>query len=190
MASDRQLLANRLNAQRSTGPRTFSGKARSRRNAFKHGLTARTIIANIEDRDAFASFSARIASSYQVTSPIHRELLDRLAALLWRLRRSQMIETGVFALQASQQNSFSQKALTESPAVISMRPREQIEDSLHGYGQRESVKALAITFLRASNINGDVLDRLTRYETALWRQAIQLMILLDRFTVTPPRCPD
>ena len=38
-ASAARVAANRRNAQLSTGPRTAEGKARSRRNALKHGLT-------------------------------------------------------------------------------------------------------------------------------------------------------
>jgi len=38
MTSQRKIEANRRNALRSSGPRTTAGKARSRRNAFKHGL--------------------------------------------------------------------------------------------------------------------------------------------------------
>ena len=39
MASNRQIKANRENAKRSTGPKTEAGKARSRRNALRHGLS-------------------------------------------------------------------------------------------------------------------------------------------------------
>ncbi len=39
MASQRQIEANRRNAQKSTGPKTQAGKARSRLNARKHGLS-------------------------------------------------------------------------------------------------------------------------------------------------------
>jgi hypothetical protein len=40
MASPRRVVANRRNAQRSTGPRSRDGKARARRNAWRHGLAA------------------------------------------------------------------------------------------------------------------------------------------------------
>ncbi|MHB2166335.1 hypothetical protein [Alsobacter sp. R-9] len=40
MASQKRIEANRRNAQRSTGPRSADGKARSRLNALKHGLSA------------------------------------------------------------------------------------------------------------------------------------------------------
>lgn len=39
MATDEQIAANRRNAQRSTGPKTLTGRTRSSRNAFRHGLT-------------------------------------------------------------------------------------------------------------------------------------------------------
>jgi hypothetical protein len=39
MASDKQIAANRANAQRSTGPRTAAGRAKSSRNAYRHGLS-------------------------------------------------------------------------------------------------------------------------------------------------------
>ena len=43
MASQRQISANRRNAQKSTGPRTVTGKARSRQNAQKHGLNTAVV---------------------------------------------------------------------------------------------------------------------------------------------------
>ena len=42
--SERKLRANRANARKSTGPRTAQGKAYSRRNALRHGLTSHTLL--------------------------------------------------------------------------------------------------------------------------------------------------
>jgi hypothetical protein len=39
MATEKQLAANRLNAMKSTGPRTAAGRRKSSRNAYRHGLS-------------------------------------------------------------------------------------------------------------------------------------------------------
>jgi hypothetical protein len=39
MASEKQVAANRRNAQKSTGPKTPSGKLRSSMNSYRHGLS-------------------------------------------------------------------------------------------------------------------------------------------------------
>jgi hypothetical protein len=44
MASDKQIAANRHNAMRSTGPRTRSGKARSRANSLRYGLLSKVLV--------------------------------------------------------------------------------------------------------------------------------------------------
>jgi hypothetical protein len=43
VATERQIAANRLNAQKSSGPKTVEGRARSAKNAITHGLSARQI---------------------------------------------------------------------------------------------------------------------------------------------------
>ena len=40
MATERQILANRANAKRSTGPKTIAGRSVSKRNALRHGLSS------------------------------------------------------------------------------------------------------------------------------------------------------
>jgi hypothetical protein len=40
MASEKQIAANRANAQKSRGPRSAGGKARASRNSTRHGLAA------------------------------------------------------------------------------------------------------------------------------------------------------
>jgi hypothetical protein len=61
--TSKQLVANRANAQRSTGPKSATGKARSRINAWKHGLTAATLVIGDEDPADFdrlrAAFEAK-----------------------------------------------------------------------------------------------------------------------------------
>src|SRR5712675_1993894 len=100
MTSFRQIEANRCNAIRSPGPNTEQGKRRSRRNAARHGLCAETVIQNVEDVDDYRAFEAAIIADYDAETAVERELVLRLASLLWRLRRATAIETELFRIQA------------------------------------------------------------------------------------------
>ena len=106
MTSFRQIEANRRNARKSTGPNTEEGKRRSRCNAVRHGLTAETVIAALEDAEDYKAFEAAITADYDAQSAVERELVLRLASLLWRLRRATTMETGLFEIQADDLNAF------------------------------------------------------------------------------------
>src|SRR5215470_20125797 len=100
MTTEKQILANRQNAERSTGPRTESGKRRSRRNAVRHGLKAETIIDSLEDAADYSAFERAIKSDYSPQTAIEGQLVSRLASLLWRLRRAVIVESGLLNIQA------------------------------------------------------------------------------------------
>ena len=98
MISIQRLEANRRNALRSTGPRTEDGKQRSRTNAIRHGLTAETVVGSLEDAQDYKAFEAAITADYDVDTAVARELVLRLASLLWRLRRANAIEADLFEI--------------------------------------------------------------------------------------------
>ena len=98
MSSLKQIEANRRNALKSTGPTTPEGKQRSRCNAVRHGLTAETVIAALEDSEDYEAFEAAVISDYDAESAVERELVLRLASVLWRLRRATGIETALFEI--------------------------------------------------------------------------------------------
>jgi hypothetical protein len=100
MTSLRQIESNRRNALRSTGPKTETGKQRSSQNAVRHGLTAETVIEPLEDPEDYKAFEQAITADYDAETAVERELVLRLASLLWRLRRSTLIETGLLQLQS------------------------------------------------------------------------------------------
>src|SRR5690242_9629400 len=100
MTSFKQIEANRRNARHSTGPITEDGKQRSRQNAVRHGLTAETVISALENADDYQAFEAAIIADYDAQSAVERELVLRLASLLWRIRRATTMETGLFEIQA------------------------------------------------------------------------------------------
>src|SRR5262249_4533387 len=120
MTSYRQIEANRRNALKSTGPRTEAGKQQSRRNALRHGLTAETVISAMEDAEDYKAFEAAITTDYDAQSAVERELVLRLASVLWRLRRATTMETGLFEIQAEHAHECGQsrKLVPNSGGVI------------------------------------------------------------------------
>src|SRR6266540_602091 len=106
MTSLRQFHANRRNALKSTGPVTTEGKEKSRCNAVRHGLTAESVIGLLEDAEDYKAFEAAIIADYDAQSAVERELVLRLASLLWRLRRATTMETGLFEIQAEHLHEF------------------------------------------------------------------------------------
>jgi hypothetical protein len=51
-------------------------------------LTAETVIDALEDAEGCAAFEMAVTADYDAQSAVERELVLRLASLLWRLRRS------------------------------------------------------------------------------------------------------
>src|ERR1700747_2444695 len=100
MTSLRQNESNPRHAVKSAGPRTETGKERSRRNAIRHGLTAETVIEILENVEDYQGFEANIIADYDAHTAVERELVLRLASLLWRIRRATGIETDLLRIQA------------------------------------------------------------------------------------------
>ena len=123
----------------------------SRQNAVRHGLTAETVVLPTEDAEDYQSFEAAIVLDYDAQSAVERELVLRLASLLWRLRRATAIETRLFELVSERQSE-------SEPASNQM---------------------IARCFLRLVRLEDGVFDRLNRYEAALWRQAGQTLFTLE-----------
>src|SRR5437763_8309450 len=125
MTSFRQIEANRRNAVRSTGPNTEEGKRRSRRNALRHGLCAETVIDIVEDIENFRAFEAAVIADYDAQTAVERELVLRLASLLWRLRRATSIETDLLRIQAeilrNRRDQTRSRPQPEPPQAIPLR---------------------------------------------------------------------
>src|SRR6516164_4291905 len=206
MTSIKQIEANRRNCLKSTGPKTDAGKRAARCNAVRHGLTAETVIGALEDAEDYKGFEAAITADYDAQSAVERELVLRLASLLWRLRRATIIETGLFEIQADHLSNFRRTH------QISPASREIVYALFNGNSDRQAAShrvanttetspasRLASTqgpvaadveltrcFLRLCNLPNYALDRLSRYEAALWRQAGQIVFALDNLDRRKP----
>ncbi len=97
MPSPAQYAANRLNAEKSTGPATPAGKVRSSLNALRHGLTSRVVVLPNEDLAAYQAFSREIVDSLHPQTPLERQFAQTVADNQWRINRIRSIEDGMLA---------------------------------------------------------------------------------------------
>ena len=101
MSSPARLAANRSNAQRSTGPRSVEGKARSSLNAVKHGLLSRQPLLADEDPAEYDVLRERLVEALSPDGAIEELLVDELLGVLWRLKRLRRVESALFTIGSS-----------------------------------------------------------------------------------------
>jgi hypothetical protein len=157
-------------------------------------LTAETVIGALEDAEDYRAFEATITADYDAQSAVERELVLRLASLLWRLRRATTMETGLFEIQADHLNgpgSYNTvQPVSRQLVYTRFEPRalvgaDEVPTSAEGFAKR--TVDFARCFLRLSNLPNHALDRLSRYEATLWRQVAQTVIALDALDRRKPQ---
>ena len=125
-------------------------------------------------------------SDYDAESAVERELVLRLASVLWRLRRATSIETALFESVTGEPDKFEHGS--SRPTLIeALSDRDQLhllatQRSNAAAGNELSFdvkKDIADGFLRLAALPTFALDRLSRYEHLLWRQARQIVFTLE-----------
>jgi hypothetical protein len=180
----------------------FARRRGSRRNA-----AAETVIGALEDAEDYKVFEAAIIADYDAQSAVERELVLRLASLLWRLRRATAMETGLLDIQAEHLNAVreARRLHPDSRQVIyamfGVVDEAGAERNLESPGIMKQATTtpgsgpnpdhavvptadLARCYLRLANLPNYALDRLSRYEVALWRQ-VGLMLFCARCFRSP-----
>ncbi len=186
MSSLKQIEANRRNALKSTGPVTEEGKERSRCNAVRHGLTAETVIVSLEDVEDYEAFEAAVIADYDADTAVQRELVLRLASILWRLRRSTAIESALFEAMAADRPSPATSNAAAAKVIAISNRRTAPTTCAVTYSAENALdefvcapEDLARAFIRLTAHGAFPLDRLSRYEHTLWRQARQIILTLN-----------
>src|SRR3954465_12681359 len=96
MSSQQQIEANRLNAQKSTGPSTPEGRAAVSLNSLKYGLYAETLILPGEDPAAFEALLDRLDAEHQPITLTEETFVSQIAMATWRRARIQRMEAAFY----------------------------------------------------------------------------------------------
>jgi len=165
------------------------------------------VVEILEDAEDYKGFEANIIADYDARTAVERELVLRLASLLWRIRRATGIETDLLRIQAEilrERAQAPQQYVEPDPpqsnaiyrafrAVIPPRwaqedngAEDEPRDSTNSVpaidalaeNATDPTRILTYCFLRLAHLDSGAFKRLNRYEAALWRQAVQVMVSL------------
>ncbi len=87
MATERQINANRLNAQKSTGPTTQAGRDKSRFNHLIHGIRAQSVLLPGEVAEDFTLHRDALVASVNPQDEMEKSFVEQIAASQWKLSR-------------------------------------------------------------------------------------------------------
>lgn len=123
-----QVVANRRNAQLSTGPTTDDGKAVVAHNAVKHGLLARLpVLPGVERQEDWDDHFEQMIVSLQPVGYLEQTLAERVALLMWRLGRLARYERETAAIQL--ENAEADQANIERLTLRCRNPKPLAEEA-------------------------------------------------------------
>jgi hypothetical protein len=169
--SEKRLAANRANAQRSTGPRTPEGQAKSSQNAVKHGFRGASFtVVRLEDLDEVENFKADAVHCYRPVNAQELAAVERIAISQQQMLRGARLEAGMFT------------AALDEVMDRSARPVIPMTPDIVGDGDIEITRAqnrnlgIAEGFRRMVRQSSDVLSLMLRYQAQserMYRRAIE-----------------
>ena len=166
------------------GPKSDAGRAAVRLNALRHGIFADSpVVAGLEDEGDWQEHLQGTLDSLVPQGHLEQELAQRIALLLWRLRRvaryeRQAIEIAqeriVYAIHPQPTTVEMAKILAHLGGTVEADPEETLRQ------EAESVARRRAWAVRERLLPGDeVIARVTRYEAHLHRQLLQTMHELE-----------
>jgi hypothetical protein len=172
MSSERQVEANRQNAQRSTGPCTVEGKRRVASNAVKHGLTGKQVVLPNEDPEEFDAFRDGLLSALDPYGELEETLAEQIMSDAWRLRRVPLLESALFRRGHQE-------------LIIANQ-----EQRVHGYEYAEASKLMETEFDKpkvAKNdrqAHADALAKLTELRSKLNDPSVEMTMVFEKYSAT------
>ena len=157
MSTEAQIIANRCNSQKSTGPQSPEGKAVVSQNAVKHGLFALEAVISGESRADFDLYRDEMLSELAPVGPMESMLAARVVSLSWRLKRVENMQNQAIEVMIERDGSNPLNRLVQS-----LLPKDQSQ--LPG-GVSASNGDLVLGRVAIKDYsNSRVLDRLLMYE--------------------------
>jgi hypothetical protein len=173
MATEAQIIANRRNSQKSTGPRSPEGKAIVSKNAVKHGLFASENVIKGENQADFDLFHDEMLNKLAPVGPVESMLAERFISLSWRLSRAGRMQNQAIDVMIERDGP---SPLTKQLRLSLPKFLRDVQDDPRGSGPELGPGRAAIK----DYTNARVLDRLLMYERRIENSMIKMMDRLYR----------
>ena len=180
MATEAQIIANRRNSQKSTGPRSPEGKAIVSKNAVKHGLFASENVIKGEKKEDFDLFRSEMLSKLAPVGPVESMLSERIVSLSWRLIRTGRMQNQAIDVMIER----------DGPSALDQQLKAQLPKNLQDAFEDTRGSEPELVLGRAAikdYSNSRVLDRLMMYERRVENSMIKMMNELRKLRITRER---
>ncbi len=129
MATPSQIAANIANSQKSTGPKTDAGKAKSSLNHLSHGFASSTArLIEGEDPEELKALVADLMSEYLPVTPTEQILVETMAQNQWLSQRAFRLQSEAFSRDIFK---LSAKLDISKNLGLLIRYRTSAENALH-----------------------------------------------------------
>jgi hypothetical protein len=183
MTTQAQIIANRRNAQKSTGPRSTQGRTAISQNALKHGLSARQDVISSESQADFDLYREQMLSELAPAGPMESMLAERIVSLSWRLKRIVRIQNQTIDVLNVNNTSSPLTKLTQS---LFFKYHDQSQPSPSRPAPELALGRLAIKDFA----NARVLDRLLMYERRMEHSLYRTLLEFQRLNLIKKLDPD
>jgi hypothetical protein len=176
MATQKQIKANRQNAQKSTGPKTDEGKAVVSKNAVKHGLFAAEAVITGEDPADYEAFHDNFLAELAPVGMVESTLAERVISMAWRLQRAERMQNQVIEDMI--------ECKVTNPSAVRSRKWDRNREGIRPDDPRYETEHLALGRIATSDWSSfRVLDRMFMYERRIENSMMKMMKELKRFQI-------
>jgi hypothetical protein len=161
MCTEKQRVANQMNAQCSTGPRSAKGKAIVAQNPVKHGLRSATAAreprpSRNRDGSALNQFSVALRCELSPAGVLQQIVFNQIATLGWKMLRIKRIERDLIRVDRQQRRA-------------ELTRHHEINHTSMERGGLSDAALIALWFRQCTSVGSNAYVTLRRYEAGMER---------------------
>jgi hypothetical protein len=133
--SQKQIDANRRNAQKSTGPKTKEGKDKSAMNSIKYGIYSDKFLIKGEKKEDFDEYSNSFINWLNPNNPVLFDMVSQIIASGWFAKRYMIVESTIINTKPVEEKKESKEDNKSQPMIISWLDSPELEEKYEAFDE-------------------------------------------------------